>query len=290
MNLSFSHSSVIRFVVYDISLRNRASLPRSRSNARNLAAMTICAVGSDDPKDSVAVRYRCARGDVVDSTLDRVSVAEVADGRPVREFRSYKGRRHYSGWYWSATVAQLIAYESRLELARIMLADFDPGVVAIASQPFQLSGTDGTKKRRHVPDVLTVGTDRSVTVIDVKPASRLGDPVVAAVFAWTGELVARRGWRFEVWSGADSVLLANVRFLAGYRRALVVEQSLVGPVISAVSAPGATVASVERSLLSLAPTQLVRPVVLHLLWTGTLTADLTRPLGADSPLSLGAVA
>jgi hypothetical protein len=186
MKLSLSHSFVIRFVVFDISLRNRVWLPRSRGAARSLTAVTICGVGSGDLQDSVAVRYRCARGDVVDSTLDRVSVVDVADGRPVREFRSYKGRRHYSGWYWSATVGRLVAYESRLELARIMLADFDPNVVAIAAQPFQLSGGDGTRTRRHVPDVLTVGDDGSVTVLDVKPAvaallSELRKPHVQAL-------------------------------------------------------------------------------------------------------------
>jgi hypothetical protein len=34
----------------------------------------------------------------------------------------------------------LVAYESRLELARVMLADQDRDVVAIAAQPFQLAG------------------------------------------------------------------------------------------------------------------------------------------------------
>jgi hypothetical protein len=29
-----------------------------------------------------------------------------------------------------------VAYESRLELARIMLADFDPAVTGLAAQPF----------------------------------------------------------------------------------------------------------------------------------------------------------
>lgn len=57
----------------------------------------------------------------------------------VREFRWYRGRRIYSGWYWSATTGGLVAYESRLELARIILADFDPEVVRIAARPFQLS-------------------------------------------------------------------------------------------------------------------------------------------------------
>jgi hypothetical protein len=240
------------------------------------------------PVQSVAVRYRCADGEFVDSTLDRVPVAEVAKGRPVREFRSYRGRRHYSGWYWSATVGQLVAYESRLELARIMLAGFDPRVAAIASQPFQLSGMHAGKRRRHVPDVLVVGGDGSVTIIDVKPASRVDDPAVATLFAWTGEVVARRGWRFEVWSGADPVLLANVRFLAGYRRAMVIERSLLGKAVETARAGAPTIRSLERSLRCYAPAATVRPVVLHLLWTGALTADLSRPLGADTPLSLGA--
>jgi hypothetical protein len=66
----------------------------------------------------------------MDTTLDRLCADEVIAGLPVREFRWYKGRRHYSGWYWCATGQRLVAYESRLELARIMLADFDPAVTA----------------------------------------------------------------------------------------------------------------------------------------------------------------
>ena len=85
--------------------------------------------------------------------MDRLRADEVIAGLPVREFRWYKGRRHYSGWYWCATGQRLVAYESRLELARIMLADFDPAVTAVAAQPFRLIGRDGSRVRRHVPDV-----------------------------------------------------------------------------------------------------------------------------------------
>jgi len=35
---------------------------------------------------------------------------------------------------------RLVVYESRLELARIMLADFDPSVAGIAAQPLLLTG------------------------------------------------------------------------------------------------------------------------------------------------------
>ena len=52
----------------------------------------------------------------------------------MREFRWYRGRRHYSGWYYSSTMVRHVVYESRLELARIMLADQDPDVVGIVAQ------------------------------------------------------------------------------------------------------------------------------------------------------------
>ena len=38
---------------------------------------------------------------------------------PWRTFRWYKGQKHYSGLYWSATTRTHVAYESRLELARL---------------------------------------------------------------------------------------------------------------------------------------------------------------------------
>jgi hypothetical protein len=233
------------------------------------------------------VRYRRADGEFAETTLDRVVPAEVVAGLPVREFRWYKGRQHYSGWYWSATMNGHVVYESRLELARIMLADFDPAVAGLAAQPFQLSGPDGGRDRRHVPDLLLAGGDGAVTVVDVKAASRLRDPEVRAQFSWTRAVAASRGWGFEAWSGADKELLDNVRFLAGYRRGLVISAGLL-PVVLDAAREQATIGSVERALAGEYPVQLVRPAVLHLLWTGRLRADLRRPLGAATPVRLAA--
>lgn len=81
----------------------------------------------------VGLRYRQADGEILEARLDRVDVDVLINGRPVREFRWYRGRRFYSGWFWSSTMRKLVAYESRLELARILLADFDPAVVGIAA-------------------------------------------------------------------------------------------------------------------------------------------------------------
>lgn len=47
---------------------------------------------------------------------------------PWRKFHSVHGQAHYSGRYASATMAGFVVYESRLELARLLLADMDPAV------------------------------------------------------------------------------------------------------------------------------------------------------------------
>ncbi len=227
------------------------------------------------------VRYRRGDGGFSESTLDRVPVSEVVQGLPVREFRLYKGRLHYSGWYWCATLARLVVYESRLELARIMLADFDPCVTGVAAQPFLLTGEDGGRVRRHVPDLMMLRADGGVTVVDVKAASRLADPAVKAQFAWTRRVCAERGWGFETWSGADPQILANVRFLAGYRRSSVISQELI-PAVLAAAARHPTIRAIERALRDHHRPELIRPVVLHLLWSGHLHADLRQPLGAGT--------
>jgi hypothetical protein len=235
----------------------------------------------------VLVRYRCADGEFAESRLDRVAVDLLINSLPVREFRWFRGRRFYSGWYWSATTTRLVAYESRLELARILLADFDRSVVGIAAQPFQLVGDDDGRTRRHVPDLLLLHEFGGVTVVDVKPQHRLSDPEVAAVFGWTERIVGTHGWAFEAWSGTDDSLLANIRFLAGYRRRTVVREQLLAVVLDlAASCP--TIGALERALSGHAPLAVARPLVLHLLWTGTLEADLSRPLGAGTPLRLAA--
>lgn len=74
---------------------------------------------------------------------------------PSRNFRSYFGQRHYSGTYWSATERDHVIYESRPELANLILADFDPTVHHIVAQPFQLTANVDGQERRHILDPRT---------------------------------------------------------------------------------------------------------------------------------------
>ena len=191
---------------------------------------------------------------------------------PWREFRWHRGQQHYSGLYWSATTAGHVAYESRLELSRLILADFDPGTVRIVAQPFLLEH----EGRRHIPDFLLVDVEGIVTIVNVKPAERLARPKVKEALRWAAGLLGSRGWRCEVWSGTDPVAMANVRFLAGYRRQALVDGTLVR-LVDAAALDGDSIGGIEERLASQQPRE-TRPAILHLLWSGTLRADLSVPL------------
>ncbi|MGW3469063.1 hypothetical protein ACWDKQ_11460 [Saccharopolyspora sp. NPDC000995] len=47
---------------------------------------------------------------------------------PWRTFRWRQGQKHFPGTYWCATEQDHVIYESRLELLRLVLADFDTAV------------------------------------------------------------------------------------------------------------------------------------------------------------------
>jgi hypothetical protein len=68
------------------------------------------------------VMFRDSGGEVIHSDLVSVSPVVLAAGRPWRTFRWHHGQVHFSGWYWAATMRRHVVYESRLELARLLLA------------------------------------------------------------------------------------------------------------------------------------------------------------------------
>jgi hypothetical protein len=76
--------------------------------------------------------------------LRQVQDRQVVAAVPWRKVRSARGQAHYPGYFWSATMGGHVIYESRLELARLLLADFDRDVAAIAAQPFLLAHADGS--------------------------------------------------------------------------------------------------------------------------------------------------
>ena len=226
----------------------------------------------------------------IESELAPVGALEILGGgevAPWRQFRWHRGQAHYSGLYWSATTGGHVAYESRLELARMLLADFAPQVGWIVAQPFLVEAVVAGQTRRHVPDIALIDRVGAITIVNVKPPDRVSDPKVVATFAWAGRVFGARGWQHEVWTGAPEVLLGNVRFLAGYRR----RDRFDAPLLDAVMAMADdrdTIGDLERRCRRLGPAEVVRPALLHLLWSDRLRTDLSTVLSDHCALERAA--
>lgn len=169
-------------------------------------------------------------------------------------------------------------YESLLELERLWFADFDTGVVWIATQPFEITGRVGGKSKRHIPDLMLQMRDGRIRVVDVKPASRVDLPDVAAVFDWTSRVCDDLDWDYEVWSGEPATRLAHIRFLGSIRRGELADSAVV-TLIMDVFRDGQSVADILVAVSRLGPTQSqTRTALIYLLWNQVLTYDLARPL------------
>jgi hypothetical protein len=175
-----------------------------------------------------------------------------------------------------------VIYESRLELARLLMADFDTAVNHIVAQPFMMQMPIGGKIRRHIPDYLLL-TDDGPVVVDVKPAELLDDPALAETFEWVHAVVDSLGWSFEIATEQPRVLIENVRFLAGYRRRAWVNESALSQ-LRTRQLDGTSVGEAIHATHGAEP--LVRAALLHLLWTQELVTDLSKVLSSTSILTI----
>jgi len=167
--------------------------------------------------DSVWMGCRSADGGVRSGPWSSSWTTPFESASPWRGFASYRGQSSFSGWWWSATTGAHVGFESWLERDQLMVLDFDPAVIGIVSQPFRLSWRDETGARRgHVPDYFARLVDGSGLVVDVRADDRVEERGAAA-FEVTRQACEQVGWRFRRVGAVGPTLLANVRWLAGYR-------------------------------------------------------------------------
>jgi hypothetical protein len=183
--------------------------------------------------DSAVVVYRPAAGEERASPAKQVSLSDLFHAAPWRTFRWYYGQRHYSGTYWSSTLLDHVIYESRLELAALLFADFDPIVTRIVAQPFMLRADVDGQARKHILDYLWE-TPAGPVVVDVVRAERLKRPRVAVLCAWTRQVLESLGCSYRIFTEPPPVELANLRFLAGYRREWLNNQAILAEMRSRV--------------------------------------------------------
>ena len=203
----------------------------------------------------------------------------------VRKIAARKGQGHLPGYYWFSSIDRLVPYESRLEMFTLLQLDFSGEVVGVLSQPLVLHFQQHGRTIRHVPDFLLSDRLGGMTLVDVKPSEQVDREVNRKLFRWTEDACSRLGWGYEVRSEPDETFLANLQWLAGYRRPPGQLDSFAGALVSTCSRGNQKLGGLVGSVGDLV---LVRPVLFHLLWRRILSTDMTALLSDDSGVWLTA--
>jgi hypothetical protein len=212
--------------------------------------------------------------------LSSVAAYPFENAAPVRSFPSFRGQRNSTGWWWCMTNRRHVGFESWLERDHVIRLDFAADVVGLSSQPFWLSWDDGARGRRHAPDYFARLADGGALVVDCRPRGRV-KPRDAAAFVATEKACQQVGWRYELAHEPDPTLMANMRWLAGYRRTRCRGADIA---TAAVRLSGTPHPLMELAALLGDPLATL-PVIFHLLWTGELRTNLSVLLNEYSTVS-----
>jgi hypothetical protein len=178
------------------------------------------------------------------------------------------------GRWFSTTAGRFLDYESLLERDWMLLMDFDRQVEWICEQPLRLRYRKDGRPASHVPDLLVwrAGTPE---LCDVKSEERLEDPVFLAQVEATGRACAEAGIGYRVLSEPDRQLLANVRWLAGFREPPADPDGERARMLAELIDGASTICGLLAGAIEPA---LARPVLMHLLWRGEVMVDVTEPI------------
>ncbi|MFJ3490612.1 TnsA-like heteromeric transposase endonuclease subunit [Leifsonia aquatica] len=190
----------------------------------------------------------------------------------IRQGKRYPRQKNIQGFYYWSTVGHHVWHESELEANVMRRYDLRGDVVAAASQPFTINFADD---REHTPDMLLLLEDHRQVVVDVKAATFL--PKALEQFEKTKAVCNAAGWEYDIHWDATPQVKVNLDRLSlfkhpGYHPGAEREQRLLSWLGEPRTLREAAVATNPRTVPE------GRSVILHLLWTGALTLDLTKPI------------
>lgn len=197
--------------------------------------------------------------------------ARAGDIQAIRIPASYKGQQHLPGYFWMSCMNALVSYESRLEMTVLMQLDFNKAVHSVVAQPFTVHYPYNNKRYRHTPDFFVRYVDGNGEILNVKPQKYLNKEGNIRDFHAAEAVSHEMGFRYSTRSELNPVLLANLSWLAGYRRAVAGLHDFGQQVIDAALDP----TPIQQIIHSVnGAVALTRPVLFHLLWKGILATDL----------------
>jgi hypothetical protein len=182
------------------------------------------------------------------------------------------------GRWFSTTAGRFLDYESLLERDWMLLMDFDPEVEWICEQPLRLRYIKDGRPASHVPDLL-VWRQGVAELCDVKSGERVDDSTFRAQVEATGLACAEAGIGYRVLSEPDRQLLANVRWLAGFRERPPDPDGERARMLAMAAAGSRTIAEL---LSGAREPMLARPVLMNLPWAGDALVDASAAIDEAS--------
>ncbi|NEN07757.1 TnsA-like heteromeric transposase endonuclease subunit [Diaminobutyricibacter tongyongensis] len=175
------------------------------------------------------------------------------------------------GKYWFSQLHYQVWHESMLERWALMFLDFSADIAAISAQPCLMQFEDGAY---HYPDYFVVYNDGKRGIVDVH-FEAFNSPRSVRRFQNTKSACERIGWSYGMFRSVNPVVLRNLELLSMYRhsRYAPTEDVRLGLIDAVDGLPFAEAVGVDRSV----PFALTTCRIYHLVWSGDLTADLTRP-------------
>lgn len=248
------------------------------SDQRSIVAVVTSTVGSEFVVSGPFEAGVRVAGEEIWGSLADLSLGLLRRCEPVRSPGVYQRQRHMPGRWFSSMVGRFLEYESLLERDWMLLLDFDREVEWICEQPLRLRYVKDGRRAHHVPDLL-VWRRGGPQICDVKSVQRLDDRTFRAQVEATGRACAEAGIGYRVLSEPDRQLLANVRWLAGYRERPADPDGERVRMLALAAAGSCTIAEV---LAGARERMLALPVLMNLLWSGDALVDPSAAMGEDS--------
>ncbi len=140
-------------------------------------------------------------------------------------------RDNFTGYFPSRKNGRLIQYESLLEQRMIRLMEADKHIVKYTDQPKAKEWCDGSSRTRcSTFDFEYVADDGAVTIVEVKPWSRVQKKGLLEEFAFARFELGKQGYNFELWTDRElyaGVRLANAEILSSSDTAFSSDELLI---------------------------------------------------------------
>jgi hypothetical protein len=194
---------------------------------------------------------------------------------PVRPFPVRRGKRLAPGWWWSSTTGRMVHYGNAAMRDRVMLLDQDPGVVDMACRPLEFVWREGERVVRHAPHLMARLSDGRRLMVD---CLRGGESPPAPLLKRQAVVIGcaqAAGWEYRAEAAADPIVVANVRWLSGYRHPRCAGRIGRGRLREAFERPR----PLWEGAAALGDVMATLPAVFHGLWAGVLSVPTQRLLG-----------